>query len=74
MASARMSADILECDVSFTADRGLVCRHSLCDLHVTTNILHHPELAEKCTIPFTPANATSPAHALCCTSDNTITE
>lgn len=33
MAGARMGAGILECDVSFTADRGLVCRHSLCDLH-----------------------------------------
>ena len=34
-AGARMGAGILECDVSFTADRGLVCRHSLCDLHTT---------------------------------------
>jgi glycerophosphoryl diester phosphodiesterase len=28
MAGARMGAGILECDVAFTADRGLVCRHS----------------------------------------------
>jgi len=69
IAGARMGAGILECDVSFTADRGLVCRHSLCDLHTTTNILLHPDLAKKCTQPFTPANATSPASALCCTSD-----
>ncbi|EKD14527.1 uncharacterized protein L3040_000048 [Drepanopeziza brunnea f. sp. 'multigermtubi'] len=69
MAGARMGAGILECDVSFTADRGLVCRHSFCDLHTTTNILLYPELAAKCTVPFTPANATSPANALCCTSD-----
>lgn len=30
MAGMRMGAGILECDVAFTADRGLVCRHSLC--------------------------------------------
>jgi len=50
-AGARMSAGILECDVSFTSDRGLVCRHSCCDLHTTTNILLHPDLAKKCTVP-----------------------
>jgi len=73
MAGARMGAGILECDVSFTQDRGLVCRHSLCDLHTTTNILLTP-LASKCTTPFTPANGTSPASALCCTSDITLAE
>lgn len=60
--------------MSFTKDRGLVCRHSLCDLHTTTNILLHPELAKKCVVPFTPANATSPANAVCCTSDITTAE
>lgn len=74
MAGARMGAGILECDVSFTKDRGLVCRHSLCDLHTTTNILLKPELAKKCTTPFTPANGTAPANALCCTSDITTAE
>lgn len=74
MAGARMGAGILECDVSFTKDRGLVCRHSFCDLHTTTNILLHPDLAKKCTVPFTPANATSPAKALCCTTDITVAE
>ena len=49
-AGARMGAGVLECDVSFTGDRGLVCRHSLCDLHTTTDILLRPELAKKCTI------------------------
>lgn len=73
-AGARMGAGILECDVSFTADRGLVCRHSLCDLHTTTDILLRPELAKKCTVPFTPANGTAPANALCCTSDITTAE
>jgi glycerophosphoryl diester phosphodiesterase len=74
MAGARMGAGVLECDVSFTGDRGLVCRHSLCDLHTTTDILLRPELAKKCTVPFTPSNATAPANALCCTSDITIAE
>lgn len=73
-AGARMGAGILECDVSFTHDRGLVCRHDLCDLHTTTDILTRPALAKKCTQPFKPANATSPASAICCTSDITIAE
>ena len=38
-AAARMGAGILECDVTFTKDRELVCRHAQCDLHTTTNIL-----------------------------------
>lgn len=74
LAGARMGAGILECDIAFTADRGLVCRHSLCDLHTTTDILLRPELAAKCTKPFTPANATAKADALCCTSDITTKE
>ncbi|CZS96454.1 related to glycerophosphoryl diester phosphodiesterase family protein [Rhynchosporium agropyri] len=74
IAGARMGAGILECDVAFTKDLGLVCRHSQCDLHTTTNILLHPELASQCTVPFTAANATSPANALCCTSDITTAE
>jgi len=73
-AGARMGAGILECDVAFTSDRGLVCRHDLCDLHRTTDILLRPELAAKCTTPFASANATSPANALCCTSDITTDE
>ncbi|KAF2429734.1 glycerophosphoryl diester phosphodiesterase [Tothia fuscella] len=73
-AGARMGAGVLECDVAFTSDLGLVCRHSQCDLHTTTNILLRPELARKCTVPFTPANRTSPANALCCTSDITTAE
>lgn len=73
-AGARMGAGVLECDVAFTNDLQLVCRHSLCDLHTTTDILLRPELAAKCTQPFTAANATSPASALCCTSDITLNE
>merc|ERR1712093_870144 len=73
IAGARMGAGILECDVAFTSDRQLACRHSQCDLHTTTNILLHPELAAKCTVPFTPANATFPANALCSTSGTVMT-
>ena len=36
MAGARFGAGILECDTALTSDKGLVCRHSLCDLHTTT--------------------------------------
>ncbi len=75
-AAARMGAGILECDVTFTSDRELVCRHSQCDLHTTTNILAIPELAAKCSQPFTPADPANetPASAMCCTSDITLDE
>lgn len=78
-AAARMGAGIVECDVTFTKDKELVCRHSQCDLHTTTNILDTP-LAEKCTSPFTPAqvdaagNVIQEASAQCCTSDITVEE
>jgi glycerophosphoryl diester phosphodiesterase len=74
LAAARMGAGIAECDVAFTKDRELVCRHSQCDLHTTTNILMIPELAAKCSKPFTPATADQPASAKCCTSDITLAE
>lgn len=75
-AAARMGAGIVECDVTFTKDRELVCRHSQCDLHTTTNILAIPELAAKCSVPFTPADPVNgtPAQAQCCTSDITLAE
>src|ERR1700704_6397991 len=38
-AAARMGAGVIECDVTYTQDRQLVCRHSQCDLHTTTDIL-----------------------------------
>lgn len=74
--AARMGAGILECDVTFTQDQVLVCRHSQCDLHTTTNILAIPELAAKCSVPFSPANPETgkPAQAKCCTSDITLAE
>lgn len=75
-AAARQGAGIVECDVTFTSDRELVCRHSQCDLHTTTDILEIPELAAKCSQPFTPHDAVrgNPASARCCTSDLTLAE
>lgn len=74
-AAAKMGAGILECDVTFTKDKQLVCRHSQCDLHTTTNILTSP-LASKCRRTFSPADGTSGtvATAECCTSDITLDE
>jgi glycerophosphoryl diester phosphodiesterase len=76
VAAARMGAGILECDVTFTKDRELVCRHAQCDLHTTTNILAIPELAAKCTQAFSPADPASgrKAAAKCCASDLTLAE
>ena len=78
-AAARMGAGIVECDVTFTKDLKLVCRHAQNDLHTTTNILVTP-LAAKCTTPFTPAvdcagrPLVTPATAECRTSDITLAE
>ncbi|MEB8432727.1 glycerophosphodiester phosphodiesterase family protein [Cocleimonas sp. KMM 6892] len=74
-AAATMGAGIVECDVTFTKDKELVCRHSQCDLHTTTNILETP-LASKCSVPFTPYNAETGANATakCCASDITLAE
>lgn len=74
LAGARMGAGVLECDVAFTKDRQLVCRHSQCDLHTTTNIVNIPALNAKCTQPFKPAKDGKPASAKCCTSDITRDE
>jgi glycerophosphoryl diester phosphodiesterase len=75
-AAARMGAGVIECDVTFTRDRQLVCRHSQCDLHTTTNILSVPALAAKCSQPFVPADPATgkKASAKCCTSDITLAE
>ncbi len=80
LAAARMGAGVLECDVTFTRDRELVCRHAQCDLHRTTNILATP-LAARCSRPFTPAEfdpetgeRIAPASARCCASDITAAE
>jgi glycerophosphoryl diester phosphodiesterase len=66
-----MGAGIVECDVTFTKDGELVCRHSECDLHATTNIVA-TELNGKCTVPWTgPDQDPKPK---CCTSDLTLDE
>ena len=74
-AAARMGAGILECDVTFTQDQELVCRHAQCDLHTTTNILA-TDLASQCSQPFVPADPANgvQAQAMCCTSDITLAE
>jgi glycerophosphoryl diester phosphodiesterase len=64
LAAARMGAGVIECDVTFTKDRQLVCRHSQCDLHTTTNILSVPQLASKCTQGFSPADPATGKKAL----------
>jgi len=70
-AGARMGAGIVECDVTFTRDGALVCRHSECDLHTTTNIVT-TDLNNKCTVPWSGANQNPQPQ--CCTSDITLEE
>lgn len=72
-AAARMGAGIIECDVTFTKDKQLVCRHAQDDLHTTTNILA-TDLAITCTKPFTPAAAGKKASASCRTVDLTLSQ
>jgi glycerophosphoryl diester phosphodiesterase len=73
IAAATMGAGIIECDVTFTKDRTLVCRHSQCDLHSTTNILSTP-LAAKCSTPPDDQSNTPYKEVQCCTSDLTVSE
>ncbi len=68
-AAARMGAGIVECDVTFTKDGELVCRHSECDLHTTTNIVATP-LNAQCSMPWS-GPGSSPK---CCTSDITLAQ
>ena len=74
-AAARMGAGVIECDVTFTKDKELVCRHAQNDLHTTTNILLTP-LASKCTKPFSAydPSTNTPASAECRASDITLAE
>ncbi len=72
-AAARMGAGIVECDVTFTKDKELVCRHSQCDLHTTTNILETP-LAAKCSVQPDYSSATPFKNVQCCTSDISLAE
>lgn len=71
VAAARMGAGILECDVTFTKDHELVCRHAQNDLHTTTNVLL-TDLASTCVTPFTAASGDTPAGAECRTSEITL--
>jgi glycerophosphoryl diester phosphodiesterase len=78
-AGARMGAGIVECDVTFTSDGSLVCRHAQNDLHTTTDILTS-QYADRCITPFTPATldasgkVTKAAAAECRTSELTLDE
>jgi glycerophosphoryl diester phosphodiesterase len=72
-AAARMGAGILECDVTFTKDKELVCRHAQNDLHSSSNILA-TDLAATCITPFAPAAGETKATAECRTSDLTLAE
>ena len=72
-AGARMGAGIVECDVAFTKDGVLVCRHSECDLHRTTNIVA-TDLNSKCTVPWTGSVNQGNPEPLCCTSDLMLAE
>ena len=72
-AAARMGAGIVECDVTFTEDLELVCRHDQCDLHTTTNIAD-TGLASKCTVPPDFTSPTPFRNLRCCTSDITLAE
>lgn len=62
-------AGIVECDVTFTKDRELICRHAQCDLHTTTDVVTRPEMNAKCTVPYTPGGS-----PVCCASDFTLDE
>jgi glycerophosphoryl diester phosphodiesterase len=81
VAAARQGAGIIECDVTFTKDKELVCRHAQNDLHATTDILA-TDLASTCVTPFAPATPASedgateavPAAAECRASELTLTE
>ncbi|CAK3854987.1 glycerophosphodiester phosphodiesterase family protein [Vibrio crassostreae] len=76
LAAIQMGAGVVECDVTFTKDKALVCRHSQSDLHTTTDVLAHPELAKKCSVPFKTANPATgeDAQVECRTSDFTLAE
>jgi glycerophosphoryl diester phosphodiesterase len=78
-AAYRMGAGTIECDVTFTKDLELVCRHAQNDLATTTDILLTP-LASTCIAPFKPARLDASgrvrraASAECRTSELTLAE
>ena len=74
-----MGAGIVECDVTFTKDKELVCRHAQNDLHTTTNIL--VDAARRASAPALHAGGDradgaliTPASAECRTSEITLAE
>ncbi|MDZ7823310.1 MAG: glycerophosphodiester phosphodiesterase family protein [Ahrensia sp.] len=73
VAAAQMGAGIVECDVTFTSDHELVCRHAQNDLSTTTNILAS-DLASTCVKPFSPAAGDAKAVAECRTSEITLAQ
>ena len=76
-AAARMGAGIMECDVTFTRDGELVCRHAQCDLHATTDIVARADLRDSCLVPpkFDANGELENAAAVtCCASDLTLAE
>ena len=73
MSAIKMGAGIVECDVTFTKDKELVCRHSQCDLHTTTNILA-TSLANKCSVTPDFTSDKPFENVKCCTSDITLAE
>jgi glycerophosphoryl diester phosphodiesterase len=79
-AAHRMGAGILECDVTFTSDLELVCRHAQNDLATTTDILLREDLKDTCVTPFTPAqigpsgDLVAAARAECRTSEITLAQ
>jgi glycerophosphoryl diester phosphodiesterase len=64
-----MGAGAVECDVTFTSDGALVCRHDECDLHATTNIVATP-LNAQCSTPWSGAGS----QPRCCASDITLAQ
>ncbi len=78
VAAARMGAGILECDVTFTKDAELVCRHAQCDLHTTTDIVLRDDLAAKCRVPpevdVQTGRLLNGPEIKCCASDITLAE
>ena len=68
----------MECDVTFTGDGELVCRHAQCDLHTTTDIVARPDLRAKCAVPPEIGQVTGKllngSEIRCCTSNLTLAE
>ncbi|MEM7403904.1 MAG: glycerophosphodiester phosphodiesterase family protein [Pseudomonadota bacterium] len=72
-AGAAQGAGIVECDVTFTRDKALVCRHAQDDLARTTNVLETP-FAQRCASRPSGASWEAPGTARCSTADLTLKE